>query len=83
MTREPSTWNYVIVKDGKLFGVHEQYSGRGCGSITVDPIRLDQEESVHSLWVTLARIAKDCNQMPILEWKNGKLRKYRGGNQRV
>lgn len=77
MKRIPSTWNYVIVKEGEMFGVYEQYtSHKGkIGSITTNPVTITAESESY-LWKTITDIILDCRHFPILEYKNGKLKKY-------
>ena len=77
MKRIPSTWNYVIVKEGEMFRVHEQYiTHKGkIGSITTNPVAITAESEFY-LWKMITDIIVDCRNFPILEYKNGKLKKY-------
>lgn len=70
-------WQYCIVKDGNTFGIYEHYDlGTGAGAITSKPEAVTGE-SVQDVMVTLIRMGADISRYPVLEYKNGKLRRYK------
>ena len=77
MKRDPCFWQYCIVKDGNTFGIYEHYNlGGGIGAVTSKPEPVTGD-SVNDLFVTLIRMGADISCYPVLEYKNGKLRKYK------